>query len=389
MVTRTRPFLFIGLILAALVWSACSDDDESSATESEPPAESSDPDEGALDAYDFSAVSPIVADFVEENGLNGAGLIVVDRDDGVVYHDHWGEFDEDRVSLIASASKMISAGVLLHLDDAGLLDVDAPVSEVVEWGTAHPDITTAQLISNSSGLPGLGASLPAYQCERSYTVTMQQCAEAVFTTTDDDADVIPPDTEFRYAGVQWQVAGAVAEVASGKSWAELIDEIYVEPCDVESLGFNSHFEQLGSDLLSYPTGFDGPSSLAPTDNPHLGGGGYITTGDYGQLLLMNLRDGKCGDTQVLSPEALDAMHADRIAQVYDGSASSPDVGYGMGWWVDREGGLLTDPGAHGAIAWLDLEDGYGAYLVLEEGMATGLALAEQLYDVVDAASNAA
>ena len=66
-----------------------------------------------LDRYDFTAVAPIIEDYLTETGLNGAGLIVVDRADGVVFHDHWGEFGPDRISLIASSSKMVVAGVLM------------------------------------------------------------------------------------------------------------------------------------------------------------------------------------------------------------------------------------------------------------------------------------
>lgn len=62
----------------------------------------------------FEAVTAAVEAFVEANGLEGAGLIVVDRDDGVLYHEHFGEFTEDRISVVAS-SKMISAGVLLRV----------------------------------------------------------------------------------------------------------------------------------------------------------------------------------------------------------------------------------------------------------------------------------
>jgi hypothetical protein len=90
------------------------------------------------DGYDFSAISPIVQEFVNGKGLNGAGLIVVERDDGVVYHDHWGEFGPDRISLVASSSKMVTAGVLMRLHDDGLLDIDAPVAEVVGWGRPIP-----------------------------------------------------------------------------------------------------------------------------------------------------------------------------------------------------------------------------------------------------------
>lgn len=340
------------------------------------------------DGRDFSAIAPIIETYIADNELNGAGFIVVHRDDGVVYHDHWGEFSEDRVSLIASSSKMISAGVLLRLQDDGLLDIDAPVADVVEWGAANPEITPAQLISNSSGLVGLlpNPAYGPYICQYDFSQTLQDCGEAIFTTPDDDADIAEPDTEFRYGGAQWQVAGAVAEVAAGKSWADLIDEIYVQPCGLEALGFNSHFAQLQNNGFNYPGGFEeGPSALAATENPNPEGGGYVTTGDYGKLLLMHLRGGMCGDEQVLSQASLDLMHGDRIEAAYDGDAFGTGTGYGMGWWVNRADGRLNDGGAYGSIPWLDLEDGYGAFLVIEASNSLGNGLADLLYEPVEAA----
>ena len=365
--------------------------DDTAATGTEPAStepvttEDAPPTTAAVPAYDFSAISPIVQTFVEAEGLNGAGLIIVDEDHGVIHEDYWGEFDADRISLVASSSKMITAGVLLHLADEGLLDMDAPIADYVDWGAANPTITSAQLVSNSSGLLDLGEGLSvgSYICQYVATGTMQGCAEQIFTTPDDDASVIPPDTEYRYGGAQWQIAGAVAEAVSGKSWAELIDEIYVEPCGLETLAYNNHFSQsqVGSDGFTYPTMFDAdPATLVATDNPNMEGGAYVTTGDYAELLLMHLRGGMCGDTQVLSQDALDLAHADRTGEVYD----SP-TGYGMGWWVDRPSGRLTDPGAYGAVPWLDLEDGYGAYLVMEADAGTGGRLAAELYGPVDEA----
>jgi len=403
---RSLVFLFVGV--AVLVLAACGETDTSVDLEPEvdissdpefgdeapvaapdpaPEVETPDP-EPEPAAYDFSAVAPIVADFVEANDLNGAGFIVVQRDDGVIYRDYWGEFDEDRISLIASSSKMITAGVLMRLDDDGLLDIDAPVADVVDWGTANPDITPAQLLSNSSGLVGLlpNPAYGPYVCQYIAAGTLQECGEAIFTTAADDADIAAPDAEFRYGGAQWQVAGAVAEIASGKSWAELIDEIYVQPCGLDVLSYNNHFTQIASEGFSYPTSFAGdPSTLADTDNPNMEGGAYVTTGDYGALLLMHLRDGKCGDTQVLSPEALDRLHRDRILEAYNGNAGGAATGYGMGWWIDRENGRISDGGAYGSVPWLDLEDGYGAYLVIEADSITGNRLADELYDVVEAA----
>ncbi len=321
-------------------------------------------------------------EFVDDRGLDGAGLVVVDRDDGIVHEQYWGEFSADRVSLVASASKMLVAGVLMRLDDQGLLDVDAPVVDAVDWAAANPDMTPAQLLSNSSGLVGLGPNVGyvPYICQFLPTGTLAECGSHIFTTPDDDADVIPPDTEFRYGGGQWQVAGAVAQAVSGRSWAELVEETYVEPCGVDSLGFGNHWAQFGSGF-GYPEAFAAdPSTLAETANPNIEGGAYITPPDYARLLLMHLRDGRCGDTQVVSPDAVAEMQADRIGDVYGGSADGS--GYGLGWWINRTTGRRSDPGAYGAYPWLDPASGHGAYLVVEANGATGTALAEQLFDPV-------
>lgn len=404
--SRTVVVRGILVLVVALLAAACADDAEtatdpapttttsspsiSTAPTSTPPTSTPptstppvEPEPGPA----FAAISPIVQAFVEENDLDGAGLIVVERDAGVVYEEYWGEFSADRISLIASSSKMITAGVLLYLDDQGLLDIDAPVAEAVEWGSANPDITPAQLVSNSSGLVGLSDfGYGPYLCQFSPAGTLQTCAESVFTTPLDDDLVIPPDTQFRYGGAQWQVAGAVAEAVSGKTWSELVDEIYVQPCGLEALEYNNHFLQLGVPEFEYPDGFDGdPATLEPVDNPNMEAGAYTTTGDYAKLLLMHLRDGVCGDTEVLSPAALERLHADRVLSEYDGDAAIANPGYGMGWWVDRDTGMLSDGGAYGTVPWLDVDDGYGAYLVIEANSILGGALFDLLVDPVEAA----
>ena len=203
---------------------------------------------------------------VEENGLTGAGLIVVDKDQGVLYHEHWGDFHEKRVSLIASASKVITAGVLMHLDDAGILDIDAPISDVIDYAGVLGNITAAQLLSNSSGLVGLEINY-LYLCNF-------------------DPRTIGPDTEFRYGGPQWQIAGAIAEAASGKSWHELVNDIYAEPCGMEHFGYSNPFDQFTFSDFVYPDWNGDLSVLKHTDNPNLGAGAYSTTGDYGKFSIL-------------------------------------------------------------------------------------------------------
>ena len=344
-------------------------------------------------AYDFRDVSQLMDRFVTERGLAGAGLIVLEHDDGVVHEEYWGDFDAERTTLIASASKMITAGVLLRLDDGGYLDIDAPIADAVEWGPANPAITPAQLLSNSSGLVGIFPDpiyFP-YICQYVPEGRLQDCAASIFTTIDDDADVIAPDTTFRYGGGQWQLAGAVAEVASGRSWAELIDETYVQPCGLDpgSLGYSNYISLMGNGI-DYPPEFNGdPSTLVATNNPNVEAGAYATPRVLAALLLMYLRGGECGDgRRVLSQEAIDRMVADRVGTVYGGSAG-PGLGYGLGWWINRQHGFAYSLGAYGAAPTLDLAEGFGYYLVLEANDSTWRAIAEPLHTAIETAVLAA
>jgi CubicO group peptidase (beta-lactamase class C family) len=200
---------------------------------------------------------------------------------------------------------------------------------------------------------------------------------------------------FIYGGAQWQVAGGVAEMVSGKSWADLIREIYVEPCGLEATAYNNQFSQLpreNNNPFGYPVGFDGdPATLMPTDNPNIEAGLYTTTGDYGKLLLMHLRGGMCDDNRVLSEAAVQAMHADRIAAVYDGSTGRADPsGYGLGWWIFRDiESLIADPGAYGAFPWLDQNRAYGGFLVMEASSGVGSQLFARVYPLATAEIDAA
>jgi len=338
----------------------------------------------------FDEVAAMVDEFVTKNGLNGAGLVVVDANDGVIAEHYTGVFGPDRVSLVASSSKMITAGVLMRLADQGSLDMDRPLADAAPWGAGNPTITAAQLVSNSSGLVGLSADdvYWPYACQYIAAGSLQECGTAIFTTAADDADVIAPDTEFRYGGGQWQVAGALAEAVSGKSWAQLINETYSTPCGLTSLGYNNHYAQIVSPqgAFAYPPQFDGsPAALKSTDNPNMEGGAYISPKDYASLLLMHLRGGRCGDEQVLSTAAVDRMHADRLKPAFNGTASGGQ-GYGLGWWVSPEDPQrIQDGGSFGSVPWLDLGRGYGAYVVIEDTARAGEQLARKVRPLIETA----
>ena len=382
--------------LTSLVSFGCGKTDSSS-----PPVHDSE----SCAELDFGEIDSVISSFVAEKGLTGASAAVVHEECGVVHTSGYGAYAADRLYLVGSSSKILSAGVLLRLEDEGLLDLDAPIGEyVAAWGAdGKPELTAAQLLSNSSGLVGLidRPFYRPYRCQYQEAGTLSDCAAAIYTA-DDSAERIPQDTAFRYGGGQWQLAGGLAEAVSGKPWAELVRETYAEPCDAPSLGYTNPFEAAAAaggtlSALEYPAFFQGErSNLPTTQNPNVEGGLFTTVEDYAKILLMHLARGSCGSLRVLSERAVQRMQEDRILEVYAGSTVGQSgrtaggeantlEGYGLGWWIQRdEPGVVADPGLYGAFPWLDVSRGYGALFALEADGNLGAELWVELKPRLDA-----
>ena len=171
---------------------------------------------------------------------------------------------------------------------------------------------------------------------------------------------------------------------------------YLEPCELENSGFGNQIFQFLDQIHGYPDGFYGdPKNLVRTENPFMEGGLYTTLDDYGKLLLMHLRGGLCGTTRVHPATTIERMHADRIAQAYEGTTTFPlgEVnleGYGMGWWVDRVNTELTyDPGIYGAFPYVDHARGYAAFSVIEGSTVPGSVLHQAIRPAIEKAIDTA
>jgi len=141
----------------------------------------------------------------------------------------------DQVTLLAAASEFITADVLASLHDSGGVDIYAPVSDYVPLSWRRPwfshDFTTEQALSNLSGIGG-ALSLPTYLpiggalCSYLPFGTLEGCARTIYDT---QFSQLKPGKFGFYGGGQWHIAGAVAQRASGKTWDELVEELFVEP----------------------------------------------------------------------------------------------------------------------------------------------------------------
>ncbi|WP_116363997.1 serine hydrolase domain-containing protein [Parahaliea mediterranea] len=351
-----RRIAHAGVALAGaltLLLGACSDSGDSH-TPPAPPPQPEPP------VYSFNAVDERFQRFLDESAVfDGISYTVVDREQGMVHESAFGDHSLDTVVMLASTSKMPAAALLmaLHEDDSLNFDIEASIDNYLPWEGVYGGATSVQLLSNTSGIPGLEAlsSYGAHLCQYAPSGTLEACAQTIYATLLPGTEA--PGTAYSYGGSQWQLAGAVAEQVSNSSWRQAFDRYIAEPCELEVFQYGNMWSDLG--------GWTGsPDSLRGLDNPNIEGGAISSLQDYAKLLLMTLRGGLCGEQRVLSEHALAFMREDRAGQF-----GTP---YGMGWWIaapDNDGERPTvfyDPGAFGAVAWIDTAREIGGYVAIDD-----------------------
>lgn len=140
--------------------------------------------------------------------------------------------------------------------------------------------------------------------------------------------VFTPGTRFEYGGLAMQVAGRMAELAAGKEFETLFQELLAGPLRMT----RSHFT---------PVNTDGGHA------PMLGGGLCTTLNDYMNFLDMIIHGGVFEGQRILREATVKEMQADQVgrAKVAEGEYVSvrsggiikafTDWANGVKWWTRR------------------------------------------------------
>lgn len=259
-----------------------------------------------------------------------------------VYWKQFGGWRRDTQAPIASATKWYSAAVIMSLVDSGVFALDDRASRFLPYleGDKAP-ITIRQLMSHTSGFPG---EFPlAHRCLGDASDTLDHCVQALAA--------VPlrarPGTAFIYAGAGMQIAGRVAEVATGKDWQTLFRERVAQP--------------LGLTATDY-------DYKGPTRNPRISGGGRSTVSDSMKFLSMLMQDGMYEGRRVLSAHAVEEMLRDQTggAPIVESPFARAGLGdaklalnrYGIGNWLEEPdgSGRSTWHSSPGALGWTPLID---------------------------------
>lgn len=234
--------------------------------------------------------------------------VTIQQHGKTVYQRHYGPWAPGHQANIASASKWFAGAVIMSLVDDGVLSLDDTASRYLPYMTGEKStITVRQLMSHTSGFAG---EFPvADRCLANPSGTLAECAERLAAKP----LAAPPGTAFIYSGAGMQIAGRVAEVASGKDWQTLFRERIAGPLGMTS----TDYEYRG-----------------PTENPRISGGARSTVPDYLKFVGMIRQSGQWQGRRVLSSDSVAVMLSDQTAGVPMVQSPMPDARYGIGNWVE-------------------------------------------------------
>jgi CubicO group peptidase (beta-lactamase class C family) len=290
---------------------------------------------------------------------SGCSLLLV-QGHKVLYEQSFGRFDPRKPLRIASATKWLTAAVVLRLADEGRLSLDDPAARYLPgFAGDKARITIRQLLSHMSGLPIAGPMMERRD------ITLEQAVDAIAQLPLMSA----PGEACVYGDVSVQVAGRIAEIAgglqgsSGRIWKELFRTKLTDPLEMTQ------------------TSSEG---VAPTDNPHLAGGAISTVQDYANFLTMLLDGGEFRGRRILAAASIGEMFRDQTGgrpfrfnpfQLFPELCPGwRDVRYGLCTWLERTdvvsglGREASAPGVFGFCPWVDFDLGLAGVFASEAGM---------------------
>ncbi|MBD3749845.1 MAG: beta-lactamase family protein [Sphingobacteriales bacterium] len=291
--------------------------------------------------------SPILDDYLKSNQSEIMGLkrgfdVKIMKDNQVLYRYQKGNINDDTPILIASASKWLSAAVIMKLVDERKISLDDPLKKFFpNVDQAKAEITIRQLFSHTSGLPGKGT----FELVRMNRKSMAKQADEILGK-DLDAS---PGTAFSYGGESMQIAGRIAEIVSKKDFETLFQEEIAKPLGMSKTTFSKNGK-----------------------TPQVAGGATSTVNDYLKFLEMLANKGVYQQQRILTEQAVAEMLANQIGnhtiiyspftQYADLFSGEIKIKYGIGNWREENanGDLLdsSSPGAFGFSPWIDFQHHY-------------------------------
>ncbi|VXB23706.1 Penicillin-binding protein 4 [Microbacterium sp. 8M] len=287
----------------------------------------------------------------------------------------------DAVFQIGSITKAFTATLVMQLVDDGLLDLDAPIVDVLpglrlSGAPADRGITARRLLAHTAGFEGdvfddTGAGDEAL---RDYAALLADRTPALF----------PPGALWSYNNAGYCLLGRIVEVLRAQTWERALRERILDPLRLDHAAVDAAEAVLRRTAVGHLAPEPG-AALAPVPVWSMG----RSNAPAGSMLAMRAADlltfarlhrdaGAAADgARVLSPASAEAMRRSRVRL--------PDiaqgVGWGLGWELFDHGGCALfghDGSTIGQSALLRVEPGRGIFVAVLANGGGGRALAAEI-----------
>ncbi|MCF0069295.1 beta-lactamase family protein [Dyadobacter sp. CY261] len=260
-------------------------------------------------------------------------MVYIGRRDTTEYCFRQGQYNADTKLPIMSASKAVTASVIMSIIESGKLKLDDKVSKYVpSFNNEKKDITLRQLMSHTSGI------VVESRFDSRSDLTLAQNVDSIALRT---ALLFTPGKQALYGSVAFAVASRMAEVVEKKPWAQIFQE------------------RIGSKVGMKDVVYS-PNHPA---NPETGYGIVCSMNEYLRFLTMIYNKGTYNGVRVLKEESIALMEQDNTNKV--------DPTYGLGLFrYEIQNGVATEVAclsAKGIHAWINRSKNYYGLIFTQAG----------------------
>jgi len=320
-----------------------------------------------LVGYDSSRIEALNAHLwkmIDDKRLMGASYCIA-RNDKVIANnalgfssykrEQGGLMKPDTVMRIASVTKLVTAVAVFKLAEDGFIRPDEQMSRYIPQMNKEPfkDITIAQVLSHSSGLPfGSDEATDPF-------AYIEKCKKG-----DDWIEAglkagvsCKPGEQWIYSTFGFVLLGALIANVTGVRAEEYITKNILEPLGMKDSSFRPgpelgrrhliQFEENEKEINNMINNTPDPEDENSiwSDVPGTGGGMHSTTTDLSRFARMLCNGGRLGNNRILGKMAIEKMRTRYLFNVpdYCWGANNKDRLYGMGPDLRRGDAIITSP----------------------------------------------
>ena len=295
--------------------------------------------------YDFSGIDQLLTKNQKMLGNNVVALVW--KDGKIIYQKELGDFNAKTQAPIASASKWLTAALVMTFVDQGKLNLDDPISKYIPIFNKYMKsyLTVRHCLSQTTGIER-DSRLVAKLTERKKFESLEEEVNAIAAKEINNN----PGKEFFYGGYGLNIAARVCEIIGKKSFDRLIQERITRPLKMKGTNFTN----------------ESGGAINPS------GGAQSTANDYMNFMVMLLNKGMFEGKKILSEESIAEMQKDQVGNLPIKYAPQVAAGYtyGLGEWILEKdnagkGIVIACPGLFGTWPYIDKCRNYAAIIFVK------------------------